>query len=685
MEFKLLGPLEVRDGSAPVALAGRKQRALLARLLLDVNRTVASDRLVDDLWGEDVPESAQKMVQIYVSQLRKVLPNGMLQTRPPGYAIEVDPSTIDLVRFEQLWREGEAAHAAGNATLATQRFGEALALWRGEALAEFQEPFARAEAARLAELHLACVEARIDANLDRGRHAELVAELELLVGQHPLREGLRAQQLLALYRAGRQSEALAAYHAFRTQLADELGLEPSARLRDLERRILRQDPELDLPSSPPLPSSAASPEVRYVTSGDVSIAYQVVGDGPVDVVLVHGWVCSFQPGWERPQIASFYRRLAAAGRLIHFDKRGTGLSDRVSGIAALEERMDDVRAVVDAVGSRRAVLLGISEGGPMVTLFAATYPERTAGIVLMGSYARRLWAPDYPIGTRREDMWWNAPDPEAWGLPMARRFLGERAPSLAGDEDACRWYASYLGRGASPGAAVQLARMNAEIDVRHVLPTIHVPTLVMYREREYLREPARYMGERIPGARIVALPGTDHLPWEGEQDDVLREIERFVEQLEPEPEPEPDRVLATMLVIEADGTEEACDAVRADVARFRGTELALTHDTLIATFDGPARAIRCASVLMGRARSHGRRARAGLHTGECERGCDLRHAIPVSVATGLKERAESGEVLVSSTVRDLVAGSGLVFSEREQEPLRVAGVPQTWLVYAVAA
>src|SRR6476469_7925443 len=167
MEFKLLGPLEVRDGSAPVALAGRKQRALLARLLLDVNRTVASDRLVDDLWGEDVPESAQKMVQIYVSQLRKVLPNGMLQTRPPGYAIEVDPSTIDLVRFEQLWREGEAAHAAGNATLATQRFGEALALWRGDALAEFQEPFARAEAARLAELHLACVEARIDANLDR--------------------------------------------------------------------------------------------------------------------------------------------------------------------------------------------------------------------------------------------------------------------------------------------------------------------------------------------------------------------------------------------------------------------------------------------------------------------------------------------------------------------------------------
>jgi hypothetical protein len=354
----------------------------------------------------------------------------------------------------------------------------------------------------------------------------------------------------------------------------------------------------------------------------------------------------------------------------------------MSGIAALEERMDDVRAVMDAVDSRRAVLLGISEGGPMVTLFAATYPQRTAGIVLMGSFARRLWAPDYPIGTRREEMWWHAPDPESWGLPRARRFVDQRAPSLAGDEEAYRWYASYLVRGASPGATLQLVRMNAEIDVRHVLPSIHVPTLVLFREREYMREAARYMGERIPGARIVELPGVDHLPWEGAQEDVLGEIERFVEELDAEPEPE--RVLATVLVIEADGTEEACDLVRADVARFRGTELSLTHDTLIATFDGPARAIRCASALMGRARLHGRPARAGLHTGEYELGRELHTLVPVSVAAGLKDRAESGEVLVSSTVRDLVAGSGLAFDEREQDPLRVDGVPQTWRVYALA-
>ena len=438
MEFRLLGPLEATDGSATIALAGRKQRALLARLLLDANRTVATERLVDDLWGDQVPESAAKMVQIFVSQLRKVLPKEILRTRPPGYAIEIDPATIDAVCFERLRLEGEAAHAAGNAELAAQRFRDALSLWRGDPLAEFQEPFARAEAGRLEELHLACLEARIDADLDRSRHVELVAELEVLVARHPLREGLRAQQLLALYRSGRQSEALAAYQAFRTRLANELGLEPSTGLRDLERRILRQDRDLDVANAVAEPVRPASPDVQYVRSGDVSIAFQVVGDGPVDLVLVQGWVCSFQPGWERSQIASFYKRLAGMGRLIQFDKRGTGLSDRVSGLATLEERMDDVGAVMDATGSRHAVLLGISEGGPMVSLVAATHPERTAGIVLMSPYARRVWAPDYPIGTRLEDMWWRDPSPESWGLPMARRFVDERAPCTPRTSPAAR-------------------------------------------------------------------------------------------------------------------------------------------------------------------------------------------------------------------------------------------------------
>jgi hypothetical protein len=224
--------------------------------------------------------------------------------------------------------------------------------------------------------------------------------------------------------------------------------------------------------------------------------------------------------------------------------------------------------------------------------------------------------------------------------------------------------------------------MNAEIDVRHVLPSVHVPTLVLYREGEYLREATRYMGERIPGARVVALPGADHLPWEGAQQDVLREITGFVAGLSDEIEP--DRVLATVLVVEADGTAEACDLVRLEVARYRGVELELTDDTLVATFDGPARGIRCASSMLELARSAGRYARAGLHTGEYDLGVDPLEGVPVAVARGLTNRAEPGEVLVSSTVRDLVAGSGLPFSNQELEPLRVGETAGEWRVHAVA-
>ena len=664
MEFRILGPVEVRGDDGIVAIPGRKQRALLARLLLDANRTVSVERLVDDLWGEDVPETATKMVQIAVSQLRKVLPEGTIRTSPPGYVVVVGAERLDLERFERLRSAGQALLEAGEASAAAERLREALALWRGPALEEFAEPFARIEAARLEELRLSCLEARIDAELASGSHADLAAELEALVARHPLRERLRRQQLLALYRAGRQPDALAAYGAYRHELAETLGIEPSAEARELERRILNQDPTLDHAARPaPRPIGTRPPEVRYVASGDVSIAYQVVGDGPLDIVLVHGWVCSFHPGWERPAIASFYLRLAGLGRLILFDKRGTGLSDRVHGVASLEERMDDVRAVMDAAGSERAVVVGISEGGPMVALFAATYPERTAGLVAIGAYPRQLWAHDYAIGRRAEELWTSRIEPERWGTaPVARRFLVERAPSIAADEEAIAWYASYFARGASPVAVRQMGAMNAEIDVRDVLPTIHVPSLVLHREHEPFAPQSSYLGARIPSARVVALPGADHLPWEGPQEDVLGEIERFVAGLDAVPLR--DRVLATVLVVRAEGTEGACDVVREDVARFRGREVALEGDTLVATFDGPARAIRCAQTLSSRAREFGHLARAGIHTGECDVIDGMLTGIPLGVARQLVDLAEPGEAVASSTVRDLVAGSGLEFVPR---------------------
>jgi DNA-binding SARP family transcriptional activator/pimeloyl-ACP methyl ester carboxylesterase len=695
MDVRILGPFDVSESGHLVALGRGKQTALLARLVLDANRVVSVDNLIDDLWGEDPPETAAKMIQVYVSQLRKLLPAEMLRTRAPGYLLELQPGSVDLERFEALLAEGRSALAAGRADEAASRLREALGLWRSPALAEFEEPFARVEAARLGELRLSVLEERIDADLALGRHGELASELEALVARHPLRERLRGQQMRALYRLGRQAEALASYQAFRRLLSDELGIEPSSRLRELERQILQQDPELDLASTVrPMPAVPAGPEleslpVRYAASGNVNIAYQVVGGGPLDLVLVHGWVCSFQPGWENPRIASFYRRLAAMGRLILFDKRGTGLSDRVSpeNLPDLETRMDDVRAVMDAAGSQRAVILGVSEGGPMSVLFAATYPERTVALALMGTFARRLWAPDYPVGLSKET--WQrrqalkAPQPgEDWGLAVTRTWLARVAPAASRDETTVRWYASYVVRGASPGAEDALSLMNREIDVRNVLPAIRVPTLLLCRSEETNRDATRYMGKRIPGARILELPGDDHLPWEGDQDALLDEIERFLTGLDRTAleDTELDRVLMTLLFAHLAGQEQPGepllhrhkDLIRTQLARFRGRGIG-SGDGLLAVFDGPARAIRCACAIAAELRARGSELRAGLHTGEVLLSNGDVQGVAVATAAAVAKIALPGEVLVSGTVRDLVAGSGLQFDDRGRHELD--GIP----------
>jgi pimeloyl-ACP methyl ester carboxylesterase len=398
--------------------------------------------------------------------------------------------------------------------------------------------------------------------------------------------------------------------------------------------------------------------IRYVESvGGYSIAYQVVGDGPLDIVFVHGWVCSFQPGWEWPALASFYKRLANMGRLILFDKRGTGLSDRVWGIASLEERMDDVRAVMDAAAVERAAVVGVSEGGPMCALFAATHPDRTRALVTMGSYARRNWAPDYPIGRRAGDDGWLRPTAEQWGEYAARRFLAERAPSVAEDPAAIEWYTSYLVRGASPSAVSAITDMNEEIDVRPVLPTVRVPTLVVHREHEYLREASRYMGERLPGARVVEVPGVDHLPWEGDQRAVLDQIELFLGELQDRPL---NSGLVLTTVLEADLPASESQLLDSVLNRFRGRVLDAPPGTMRAGFDGPARAVRCATALADNVPA----LRAGIHTGECEVRDGMLSGSALAVATYLAATAQPGEVLATSTVQDLVAGSGIEFDER---------------------
>lgn len=440
------------------------------------------------------------------------------------------------------------------------------------------------------------------------------------------------------------------------------------------------------------------PVTRYAQSGEVSIAYQVIGDAPRDLVLVPGWVSNIDSFWEEPTATRFLERLASFSRLILFDKRGTGLSDRVpiNELPTLEQRMDDVRAVMDAVGSERAALYGYSEGGPMCALFAATYPQRASAIIMDGSYARRLQAPDYPWGmTAEAHEAWLEEIRNGWGGPVG---LAARAPSLIEDERFRQWWASFLRASASPAAVLALTRMNAEIDVRPILPTIRVPTLILHRvgDRALSVGGGRYMAQSIPGAKYVEFPGDDHLPFIGDADATLDEIEEFLTGVRHAPELE--RALATVLFTDiVDSTQRAAELgdrrwrdvlgghharVRRELERFRGREVKTTGDGFLATFDGPARAIRCACAVRDAVRELGIELRAGLHTGECELLGDDVGGIAVHIGARVLSNSAPNEVLVSSTVRDLVAGSGIQFADRGTHDLK--GVPGEWHLFAVA-
>lgn len=437
-----------------------------------------------------------------------------------------------------------------------------------------------------------------------------------------------------------------------------------------------------------------APETRYTKIGDVNVAYQVIGTGSRDLVVVPGWVSNIELFWEEPTVARFFTRLASFSRLIVFDKRGTGLSDRVSDMPNLETRMDDVRAVMDAVGSERAALCGYSEGGPMCALFAATYPARTSALILIGSFPRRVWSEDCPWGQRLEDRdTFIATCEEEWGGPVG---LDIRAPTLAKDERVRQWWSRFLRMSASPAANSALVRMNSEIDIRHVLPVIRVPTLILHSLGERLIDvtASRYMAHRITGAKYIELPGIDHLPWGQDADAILDEIEDFLTGVRHGPEP--DRVLATVLFTDIVGATEKAVAlgdrrwrdlleghhavVRRELVRFRGREMDTAGDGFFATFDGPARAIRCASAIREGTRPLGVDIRAGLHTGECEIIDDKMGGIAVHIGARVAALAGSGEVLVSSTVKDLVAGSGIAFEPRGLHSLK--GVPGEWQLFA---
>jgi pimeloyl-ACP methyl ester carboxylesterase/DNA-binding winged helix-turn-helix (wHTH) protein len=484
---------------------------------------------------------------------------------------------------------------------------------------------------------------------------------------------------------------IAPLRRFAPEDEDSLTVERTVARITIEETIdLEEDRNLPVrrggPAFPGVPAFSLPPaeiETRYVQNGDVNIAYQVIGEGDLDIVFVMGWVSHLEYFWKEPHFAAFLGRLASFSRLILFDKRGTGLSDRVplSELPTLEQRMEDVRAVMDVVGSERAVLIGVSEGGPMCSLFAATYPEKTTALVMIGTYAKRIRDDDYPWAPTSEerDAFFELMQRD-WGGPVG---IEERAPSMAKDEDFRTWWAAYLRMGASPGAAVALTKMNAEIDVRNVLPSIRVPSLVIHRSGDTCLkvEEGRFVAAQIPGCKYVELGGIDHLPFVGNQAEVLDEIEDFLTGMRRAEAY--DRVLATVLSVKiVDGAGSSLGAyIRRQLELFKGREIVSDERGVLATFEGPARAIRCASAVNESAKRLGVEVTTGLHTGECDVLDGNYSGFAVELAQKIAGEAAPGQILVSRTVKDLVAGSGLEFGELGTRALD--GAEGEWRLFAV--
>jgi DNA-binding SARP family transcriptional activator/pimeloyl-ACP methyl ester carboxylesterase len=701
VKFRVLGPVEVTRGGQPFSVGGARTRAVLAMLLLNANRVVSADRLAGELWPDLGPDKAAANLQVRLTELRRALRSAgeadRLVTQPPGYLFRVMLDELDVLRFEQLTGAGRAALAGGDAAAAARLLDDSLALWRGPALADLGAfLFAGTERARLEGGRLDAVEWRVDALLACGRHQETIAELEELTARYPLRERFWAQRMLALYRGGRQADALRAYRELRAVLIEELGIEPGPELRQLEGGILRQDSQLDY-RAPRRTAGAdiARPVTRYVDSGGVHIAYQVVGAGERDIVFVPGAMSHLDLLWEDPETAAFFRRLATLGRLILFDKRDTGLSDRAPADSPLEERMDDVRAVMGAASSSQAVLFGYSEGAPMSILFAAAHPERVTALILGAATARYPWAPDYPCGQGSDEMFEALTEiaEHRWGQGATIEWF---LPSRASSPEARRLFARFERMAVSPSAFLRIVRMIRQIDVRAVLPAIHVPTLVIQRVDDRMTPPChgRYLASHIAGARYFEQPGDHALRFagSGDSDALMVEIEDFLTGAPHSRHP--DRVLAALLLAEEvtdspaaaeaghAGHLNAQEAAAAQTVRsHRGRLITSTETSVLATFTAPGQAIRCAAAIRDDAAARGIQVRAGIHAGEVDLVGDDIAGTSVQITRTVAALARPAEILVSRAVKDLVLGTGISFTDRG--PHEVSGIPDQWQLFAV--
>ena len=681
----LLGGFDFAGVGASVPAFSRKARAMVAYLALQSGHSQSREKLAALLWGGNSETQARMNLRQAVSLVSKAMQaSGSARFLRDGdnVALHLDGLDFDVARFEVLAASSEP-----------DDLEQALVVYRGDLLDGFglkQEPFEdwlRIERERLRAMAVAALDQLVTYYSATKDPASCVRAATRLLAMEPLREDIHRALMRAYAAQGRINLALKQYDNCRDALQRELRLQPEPETRHLheELRKRRMAPHAASPSLRTQDGERRAfgdepmrPPTHYVKSAGINIAYQVTGDGPIDVIYVPGWVSNLDLAWAGPRLAHVFKRLGSFCRLIRMDKRGTGLSDRNVGLPTLEERMEDVRAVLDAVCSKRTVLFASSEGGPMCMLFAATYPERTAALVLNGAYARGRWSNDYPWARTAEQVEEDLTVVEReWGEPAD---MSNAAPSLMNDTVEREWFAANLRNSASPADAIALWRWGTEIDVRNILPAIHVPALIMQTtgDRWAKREEGRYLATHIEGARYVEFAGRDHVIWGENSDRIVDEIQAFVTGALPTAPAE--RLLVSVLSLEIDGARPAADLmerhgeeIRGELLAAEGRQIRRSASGFLAVFQRPTRAIQCAIAIRHRLGQSGLDVRAAVHTGECEQRGDDFSGLAIELSSRLLDHARRGEIIASRTVRDLVVGSGLSFEEHGE--MEASGLP----------
>jgi DNA-binding SARP family transcriptional activator/pimeloyl-ACP methyl ester carboxylesterase len=534
VDVRLLGPLELgRTDGTVSTLGSARERTALAVLAVRAGLVVETDTLIDAIWGTHPPAGARHALHVHMSALRRTLgPRpSPLESRPTGYVLRLAAGQLDTERFEELAATGRAELASGRPAAAVMLLDKALRLWRGPALVDVPwERFASGQVARLEEARRSAEEDRVDAELAAGHPHRAVQLSQTMIDEEPFRERRWCQAMLALYRCGRQAHALDTFAKARSLLRDELGSDPSPDLRTLHARLLAHDPAL----AAPMPSVDTGtrprgpiPVTRFARNAECALAYQVIGDGTPDMVFIPGFTGHLEVRWEDPSLSHLYRRLARRFRLILLDKRGTGMSDRGGGFPPLRNHVDDVLCVMDAVGSRRAVLFGVLDGGSIALLAAVAHPARVVGVVTYATIPA-FAAPDYP----------HAPTPiqiETLATVVNDQLdvdhvLPLWAPSRVGDQAFAEWFTRYMRMGAGVGGAADIVRQLLASDIRPILPRVTAPTLVLHRRHDRANDAAnaRYLARAVPTAELVLLPGDDTVLWAGDVDAIAAAIEAWI-------------------------------------------------------------------------------------------------------------------------------------------------------------